>query len=71
MGRQDKELRRRLEDAEKLWLYAKAVASERCALEDSLDKAKSQSRYWERKAKEALEKNASEEKERDEAKEEA
>ena len=71
MGCQDKELRRRLEDAEKLWLYAKDVASERCALKDSPDKAKSQSRYWERKAKEALEKTAGAEKERDEAKEEA
>ena len=55
MGRQDKELRPRLEDAEKLRLYAKAAGSERRALEDSLDKAKSQSRYWEWKAKEAKE----------------
>ena len=57
--------------AEKLGLYAKAVASERFALEDSLDKAKSQSRYWERKASEASEKTVGTEKERDEAKEEA
>ena len=55
MGRRDKELRRRLEDAEKLPLYAKVAASERYALEDSLDKAKYRSKYWEWKAKEAKE----------------
>ena len=57
--------------AEKLRLYAKAVAFERHALEDSLDKAKSQSRYWERKPSEASEKTVGTEKERDKAKEEA
>ena len=57
--------------AEKLRLYAKAVASERCALEDSMDKAKSQLRYWEWKASKASEKTVGTEKERDEAKEEA
>ena len=36
MGRQHKEIRHRLEDAEKLLLYAKASASEHRALEESL-----------------------------------
>ena len=71
MGCQYKELRHRLEDAEKLWLYAKAATFERRALEESLDKAKSRSRYWERKAIECSEKIVGTEKERNKAKDEA
>ena len=52
MGCQYKELCHWLEDAERLWLYAKAAASEHHALEESLGKAQSRSRYLERKAKE-------------------
>ena len=69
MVRQDGELYHRLEDTEKLWLYALSVASKHHALEDGLGKAKS--KHWERKAKEGIERATTIEKERDEAKEEA
>ena len=62
MGRQHKELLCRLEDAEKLLLYAKAVAFKHCALEEFLGKAQSRSRYWERKVEEGFEKAAGVEK---------
>ena len=71
MGHQHKELRRRMEDVEKLWLYAKVAASKHRVLEESLGKAQSRSKYWERKAKEGSEKMAGAKKERYEAKEEA
>ena len=45
--------------------------SRSCVLEESLSKAKSWSRHWERKAKEGIEKTTGAEKERDKAKEEA
>ena len=71
IGRQHKELHRRLEDAEKLRIYAKAAASKHHALKESIGKAQSRSRYWERKAKEGSKKTANTEKKRDKAKEEA
>ena len=71
MGHQDKELRRSLDDVEKLRLYAKATTFEHHALEESLGKASSRSRYCEWKAREGSEKTTGAEKERDEAKEEA
>ena len=71
MGRQHRELRRRLEGAERLRLYAKVAAFEPRTLEESLGKAQSRSRHWERKAKEGSKKTMGAEKERDEAKEEA
>ena len=71
MGHQDKEVRRSLDDVEKLRLYAKATAFEHRALEESLGKASSRSRYCEWKARKGSEKTADAEKERDEAKEEA
>ena len=71
MGHQHQELRRWLEDAKKLRLYAKAAASEHCALKESLGKAQSQSRFRERTAKEGSKKRKVAEKERDKAKEEA
>ena len=71
MTRQHRELQVRLEDAEKLWLYAGFATSKHWALEESLSKAKSWSRHWERKAKESTERTAGVEKERDEANEEA
>ena len=46
------------------------AASEHHVLEESLGKAQSQSRYWERKAKEGSEKTTGAEKKQDEAKEE-
>ena len=60
MARQHRELQARLEDAEKLWLYAGSATSKHWALKESLCKAK-----------EGTEKVMGVEKERDEAKEEA
>ena len=71
MGHQHRELCHRLEDAERLQLYAKVAASEHRALKQSLGKAQSWSRHWERKAKEGFEKTTTAEKYREEAKEEA
>ena len=65
------ELQVRLEDAEKLRLYAGSTTSKHWTLEESLSKAKSWSRHWERKTKEGIEKTVGAKKERDEAKEEA
>ena len=71
MARQHRELQVRLEDAEKLQLYAGSAASKHRDLEESLSKAKSWSRHWEQKAKEGTERTTGAEKEREEAKEEA
>ena len=68
---QHKELRRWLGDAKRLWLYAQAADSMHRVLEESLGKAQSWSKHWEREAKESFEKTTGEEKERDEAKKEA
>ena len=69
--RQHKELLHRLDDAEKLQLYAKEAVSKHRALEESLDKAKSRSRYWEHKAKEDTNRTAGVENKGNEAMEEA
>ena len=66
-----KELHYRLDDVEKLRLYAQSTTSKPHALEESLDKAKSWSKNWEQKAKEGSEKMKSVEEERDRAKEKA
>ena len=71
MTRQQRELHHRLEDAEKLRLYAQSTASTHKALEDGLGKARSKAKYWERKAKECIERATRVKNERDEAKEEA
>ena len=52
MARQHKELYYRLDDAEKLRLYAQSATSKHRALEESLDKAKSRSKHLKRKARE-------------------
>ena len=69
--RQHKELLHRLDDAEKLQLYAKEAVSKHRALEESLDKAKSRSRYWKHKAKEGTNRTAGVENKGNEAMEEA
>ena len=69
MARQHRELQVRLEDVEKLRLYAGSATSKHRALRESLSKAKFWSKLWEWKAKEGMEKTASMNKERDEAKE--
>ena len=60
-----------MEDAEKLRLYAQSAVSKHHALEDSLGKAKSRAKHWERKAKEGTERIMGAEKDMDESKEEA
>ena len=64
MAYQHRELQVRLEDVEKLRLYTGSATSKHHALEESLSKAKSWSRHWEREAKEGMEKTAGVEKER-------
>ena len=71
MVRQHRELHLRLEDVEKMRCYAQSVVSKHHALDDALDKAKTRSKHWERKAMASIERMISVEKERDEAKEEA
>ena len=68
---QQRELHHRQEDAEKLRLYAQSAAFMHKALEDGLVKARSKAKYWERKAKECIERATGAKNERDEAKEEA
>ena len=65
------ELHLRLEDAEKLRLYAQSAVSKHHALEDGLSKANARAKHWERKAEEGTKRITGIEKERDEAKEEA
>ena len=55
MARQHRELQVRLEDTEKMRLYAGSATSKHRALEESLSKVKSWSKHWERKAKEGTE----------------
>ena len=69
--RQHRELYLRLDDAEQLPCYAQSAVSKHNALGEALRKARAKSRYWERKAKEGIEKAAATKKGRDEAKEEA
>ena len=71
MADQHRELYLRLEDVEKLQLYAQSAASKHHALEDDLGKAKVRSKHWEKKAKASARKITSTEKERGEAKEES
>ena len=66
-----REFQSRLDDAEKLRLYAQSVISKHQSLDASLDKVKSKSRHWEQKAKVGGERIAQMKKERDEAKQEA
>ena len=60
-----------MDDAEKLQIYARLATSKHRALKESLDKDKSWSKHWERKAREGTEKMKGVEEERDRAKEEA
>ena len=69
--RQHNELHHRIEDAEKLRLYAQSAVSKHQALEDGLGKARSKAKYWEQKAKEGTKRAIGVEKERDKAKDEA
>ena len=67
MACQHREFQSRLDDAEKLRLYAQLVVSKHQALDASLAKAKSKSKHWEREAKAGGERILRMEKERDEA----
>ena len=71
MALQHRKLHYWLYDVEKLRLYAQSTSSKDYALEKSLDKAKSLSKHWERKAKEGMEKMKGADEERDRAKKEA
>ena len=71
MAFQHREFQSRLDDVEKLWLYAHLVISKHQALDASLAKAKCKSKHWEGEAKASGERIARIEKERDEAKQEA
>ena len=61
-------LHARLDDVEKLWLYAQSAISKHQALDACLAQAKSRSKHWEQEAKAGVEKIAGVDKERDEAK---
>ena len=71
MACQHRELHLRLEDAEKLRIYAQFAISKHHTLDNALVKAKARSKHWEREAKAGAKKIVGVEKERDEAKEEA
>ena len=71
MARHHREFQSRLDDAEKLRLYAQSAISKHQALDASLAKAESMSKHWKREAKGDTEKIEREEKERGEAKQEA
>ena len=71
MARQHREFHARLDNAEKLQLYAQSAVTKHQALDASLAKAKSRSKHWEWEAKAGAKKIAWVEKKRDEAKEEA
>ena len=51
MARQHREFQSRLNDAERLQLYAQSFVSKHQALDASLPKAESKSKYWKREAK--------------------
>ena len=68
MARHNGELHHKLEDAEKLQLYAWSAASKHHAIEDNLGKAKAKSKHWKQKAKEGIERATTVKNERDEAK---
>ena len=69
MAHQHKEIHLKLEDAEKVQLYAQSVVSKHQALDDGLVKAKARSKHWEREAKKGTERVTRAERGRDEAKE--
>ena len=71
MDCQHREFQSRLDDAEKLRLYAQSVISKHQPLGASLAKVKSRSKHWEMEAKADRDKIARMEKERDKAKYEA
>ena len=71
MAHQHREFQSRLDDAEKLRLYAQSTVSKHQALYASLAKAKSKSKHWELEAKVSRGKIAQMEKERDKAKQKA
>ena len=68
MARQHREFQSQLDDVKKLQLYAQSAISKHQALDTSLAKAMSKSKYWEQEAKANGERIAQMEKERDEAK---
>ena len=68
---QHRELHYRLDDAEKLQLYAQSTTPKHHALKKSQDKAKSQFKHLERKAKKGTEKMKGAKEERNRAREEA
>ena len=51
MAHQHRKAHLRLEDAEKLRLYAQSTVSKHHALDNSLVKTKARSKHWEREAK--------------------
>ena len=71
MACQHREAHLRLEDTEKLQLYAKSAISKHHTLDNALVKAKARSKHWEWEAKAGVETTTSVLKERDEAKKEA
>ena len=71
MAHQHREFEFRLDDAEKLLLYAQSTASHHQTLNVSLAKAESLSMHWERKAKDGATSVIRAEKKRDKAKQEA
>ena len=71
MAHQHRKLHYWLDDVERLQLYAQSAFSKQRALKESLNKAKSQLKHWELKAKEGTEKMKGVDEERDRAKEEA
>ena len=68
MARQNREFQSRLDDAEKLQLYAQSVVSKHQALNASLAKVESKLKHWKREAKASVEKIERAEKEMGEAK---
>ena len=71
MARQHREFQSRVDNAEKLLLYAHLAVSKHQALDASLAKAKSKSKHWEQETKAGGERIARMEKERNEANQEA
>ena len=68
MARQHREFQSRLDDVERLQLYAQSAVSKHQALDTSLAKAESKSKHWKQGAKVDAEKIVRAKKERDEAK---
>ena len=67
MVRQHREFQSRLDDAERLQLYAQSAISKHQALDASLVKVESNAKYWKQEAQASAEKIEREKKERDEA----